>query len=151
MLATDAGGSERDRAVPGHAAVGRATASHRAGAPRPAAPVWSSSRQMKIGIAVALATLVLLAAIGLVVVPRFGGERWAEMAAWAEKAQQEWTQRDFRRAPAWGEARAGAAAAAYDDALQQAGVLGRADRDLLRELRLRPDAVAAAAGDGFGH
>ncbi len=105
---------------------------------------------MKARTVVAIAVLVPLISVGVAVVPGVVDERWAEMQAWAAKAEQEWRVRDFHRAPVQGDGAPGPAFEAYLDALQQANVLGSGDARLLTDLRLHPEVVTGSAAEDLG-
>jgi hypothetical protein len=102
---------------------------------------------MRIRIAIALAVLVPLLLVGAMWLPGLVDEKWEAMVAWAKDREQQWRERDFRRAPAWGETADGDAFDSYREALDQARVLGQVR--LLADLRQRPERVAAQTADAW--
>lgn len=104
---------------------------------------------MRPSLWITAATVLPLLSVGLVVVPGRADERWREMLAWAERTEREWTDRDFTREPACGEGTEGSAFAHYQKAVDRAAEFGADDAGLLRDLRLSPGEVPAAARAAF--
>ena len=104
---------------------------------------------MKLRALIAVATVVPLVSVGVVFVPMRANERWDAMTQWAERAEDAWETRDFRRAPATGPATDGNAFDHYEKAIASSRTRSDADRTLLRDLRLHPDRVSAVEAASF--